>query len=439
MEYDEAVAYLLSRERLGIKFGLENIEGLAADLGHPERTYQSILIAGTNGKGSTAAFLESILRTAGLRTGRYTSPHLVRLEERMMVEGEIISSGELASVVTTVRDSVLRLRRKEALLTEPTFFEITTACAFVFFRERNVQVGVFEVGMGGRWDATNVVPAGMAVLTPIGMDHERYLGNDLCSIAGEKAAIIRPERPVVVGFIAPEAIEIVRAEAERKNAPLFEVAKEVRFDVRHAEGTQHLYLETPEARYEDLTLPLAGRHQAENAAVAVRAVEVAARMGLEVAPEAVVSGVGSTHWEARLERIPGCPALLIDSAHNLMGAEALASYLAEVPSRPRVLLFALMDDKNVSHVLKPLQPFFRHVVATRPPNRRSMEPETIVHSATSLGLVAEMVEPTVRALAKARSLAGFDGEVVIAGSTFLAGEVKRLLELENAQPSGFKD
>jgi dihydrofolate synthase/folylpolyglutamate synthase len=432
MEYDEAVAYLLSRERLGIKFGLENIEGLAADLGHPERTYRSILIGGTNGKGSTAAFLESILRAAGFRAGRYTSPHLVRLEERMTVEGERISPRELASVVTTVRDSVLRLRQKEILLTEPTFFEITTACAFEFFRRRDVQVAVFEVGMGGRWDATNIVPAGMAVITPIGMDHERYLGNDLASIAAEKAAIIKPGRPVVTGFIAPEALEVVRAEAERRDAPLFEVAEEVRFE----EGIQSIHLETPEARYEDVMLPLAGRHQAENAAVAVRATEVAARMGLEVPREAVVSGLGSTHWEARLERIPGNPTLLIDSAHNPLAAEALARYLNDSANRPRVLLFAVMEDKKVSEVLKPLQPFFHAVVVTRPPNRRSMEPETIVREATAMGMAAETVEPTEQALARARSLAGADGEVVIAGSTFLAGEVKRLLELENDQTLG---
>jgi dihydrofolate synthase/folylpolyglutamate synthase len=433
MEYDEAVAYLLSRERLGIKFGLENIEGLAADLGHPERTYQSILIAGTNGKGSTAAFLESILRAAGFRTGRYTSPHLVRLEERMTVEGELISRGELSSVVTAVRDSVVRLRRKETLLTEPTFFEITTACAFEFFRRRDVQVAVFEVGMGGRWDATNIVPAGMAVITPIGMDHERYLGNDLASIAAEKAAIIKPAQPVVTGFIAPVALEVVRAEAERRNAPLFEVAEEVRLDIKPSKGIPRIYLETPEARYDDLVLSLAGRHQAENAAVAVRAAEVAAQMGLEVSREDVYYGLRSTHWEARLEHIPGRPALLMDSAHNPLAARALASYLNEAPNRPRVLLFAVMQDKKVSEVLEPLQPFFRSVVITRPPNRRSMEPEAIVRQATALGLAAEMAEPTESALARARLLAGANGEVVIAGSTFLAGEVKRLLELENEQ------
>jgi dihydrofolate synthase/folylpolyglutamate synthase len=433
MKYDEAVAYLLSRERLGIKFGLENIEGLAADLGHPERTYQSILIAGTNGKGSTAALLESMFRAAGYCTGRYTSPHLVRLEERMTVGGEAISPRELTSVVIAVRDSALRLRRDETLLTEPTFFEITTACAFEFFRRSEVQVAVFEVGMGGRWDATNIVPAEMALITPIGMDHERYLGNDLASIAAEKAAIIKPGRPVVAGFIAPVALEVVRAEAERQDAPLFEVAKEVRFQVKSSKGIQRIHLETPEGRYEDLVLPLAGRHQAENAALAVRAAEVAARIGLEVPREAVVSGVSSTHWEARLERIPGTPALLIDSAHNPLGAEALARYLAETSNRPRVLLFAVMDDKNVSEVLKPLQPFFGAIVATRPPNRRSMKPEAIVHQAIAMGLVAETVEPTERALAKARSMAGVDGEVVVAGSTFLAGEVKRLLELESTR------
>jgi dihydrofolate synthase/folylpolyglutamate synthase len=428
MNHAEAAAYLLSRERLGIKFGLENIGGLVEALGHPERSYASGLIAGTNGKGSTAALLESILRAAGYRTGRYTSPHLIRLEERMMVSGELITPNELAAVVEVVKHHAERLRKEEILLTEPTFFEIVTACAFEFFRRRDVDVAVLEVGMGGRWDATNVAPASLAVITEIGMDHERYLGSTLTEIASEKAAIIKDGQPVVTGFLSAEPLEVVRAEAARRGSPLFETEKEVRIEAEPAEKGQYVRLETPQALYESIHLPLEGAFQAENLAVAVRASEVASLVGIEIPQEAVLSGVPNTVWEARIERVEGRPGLLIDSAHNALGTAALGSHLADHHHGGRVLLFALMDDKAPSEVLAPLQRHFLAMVATRPPNRRARNPSDLVRVAEALGLQAEAVEPVEQALTRACELAGAEGEVVVAGSTYLAGEVKRLLE-----------
>ena len=430
MNHADAMTYLLSLERLGIKFGLENIEGLAQELGHPERRYRSILVAGTNGKGSTAALLESILRAAGYCTGRYTSPHLVRLEERMMVAGELISAEELASVVEKVSDAATRLRKREQLLTEPTFFEVTTACAYEFFRRKGAEVAVLEVGMGGRWDATNIVPASMTIITRIGLDHELFLGDTLEAIASEKAATIKPGRPVVAGFLGRETLEVVRAEAERQGSPLFETETETRVEAETVNGKQKVRLVTPEAVYDELLLPLLGTHQVENLAVAVRAAEISSSFGLAVSPEAVRSGVSDTQWEARLERVGSCPSLLIDSAHNPLGAAALARYLASQPHHHRVLLFALMDDKSIPGILEPLLPHVRAVVATRPPNRRAKNPQSVVDWAIGNSLAAEAIEPTDRALARARELAGKEGEVIVAGSTFLAGEVKRILEEE---------
>jgi dihydrofolate synthase/folylpolyglutamate synthase len=434
MKTSEARAYLLSLERLGIKFGLENITGLAKEIGHPERSYRSILVAGTNGKGSTAALLESILRSAGYRTGRYTSPHLVRLEERMMVAGEPISGEELASVVETVRGASERLRSEGVLLTEPTFFEVTTACAFEFFQRKEVEIAVFEVGMGGRWDATNIVPAGMTIITPIGLDHERYLGDTLEAIAQEKAATIKPGCPVVVGFLAQEVLEVIRAEAERQGSPLIETESEVevRVAAETVDGKQKVRLETPVAVYDALILPLLGEHQVENMVVAVRAAEIASSVGVTVTREAVQLGVAGTRWEARLEKISTQPTLLIDSAHNPLGASALARYLASQPSPRRVLLFALMDDKSIPGFLEPLLPHLQAMVATRPSIRRAKDPRALVNWAVDCGLTAESIESTERALARARELAGKKGEVVVAGSTFLAGEVKQILESEES-------
>jgi dihydrofolate synthase/folylpolyglutamate synthase len=299
-----------------------------------------------------------------------------------------------------------------------------------------VEVAALEVGMGGRWDATNVAPASLTVITEIGMDHERYLGATLAEIASEKAATIKDGQPVVAGFLDPEPREVVRAEAARRGSPLFETEKEVRFETEPVEKGQRVRLETPRAVYESVHLPLEGAFQAENLAVAVRACEVASLVGLDVPHEAVLKGVPATSWEARIERVEGKPGLIIDSAHNVLGAAALGRYLAGRPQDGRVLLFALMDDKDPEEVLAPLLPFFAALVATRPPNRRAQSPADLARAANTKGLEAEAVEDVGAALARARALAGDGGEVVVAGSTYLAGEVKRLLEEQQPAING---
>jgi dihydrofolate synthase/folylpolyglutamate synthase len=353
-----------------------------------------------------------------------------------MVAGELISAEELASVVETVRGASARLRSEGILLTEPTFFEVTTACAFEFFRRKEVEIAVFEVGMGGRWDATNIVPAGMTIITPIGLDHERYLGDTLEAIAQEKAATIKPGCPVVVGFLGEEVLEVIRAEAERQGSPLIETERESRVAAETVHGKQKVHLETPVAVYDGILLPLLGEHQVENMVVAVRAAEIASSVGVTVTREAVRLGVAGTRWEARLEKVSAQPALLIDSAHNPLGASALARYLASQPSPRRVLLFALMDDKSIPGFLEPLLPHIQAMVATRPSMRRAKDPQALVDWTVDCGLPTESIEPTERALARARELAGKEGEVVVAGSTFLAGEVKQILEeeLKNSEP-----
>jgi dihydrofolate synthase/folylpolyglutamate synthase len=388
------------------------------------------LIAGTNGKGSTIALLESILRAAGLRTGRYTSPHLVRLEERIMANGELISPKELVGVVEKVKLVTDRLRRERRLLAEPTFFELTTACAFEFFRRKEVDVAVIEVGMGGRWDATNIVPAGLTAVTNIGLDHERFLGSTVGAIAAEKAAIIKPGRPVVTSVNEPEPLAVIRAEAERQRAPLFEVSREVTAVAKEVEGGQWVRLETPLTVYPELFLPLAGAHQVENLALAVRAAELTSHLGLRVSGEAVSDGVASTVWEGRLERIEGSPALILDAAHNPMGAAALARYFADHPRSDRVLLYGVLKDKKSARMLDLLAPHFRDLIVTRPASRRAQDPEVVSRQAARLGFTARAVDSPEQALAMARRVAGPSGEVVVAGSIFLVGEVKRILANE---------
>jgi dihydrofolate synthase/folylpolyglutamate synthase len=430
MDRAAAVAYLTERERFGIKLGLENIARLVEALGHPERSYQSVLVAGTNGKGSTAALLESILRAAGYATGRYTSPHLVRLEERMSARGELIREPELTELVAELAEVVGRLRRERLLLTEPTFFEVTTACCLEFFRRARVEVAVLEVGMGGRWDATNIAPAALTAITNVAFDHERFLGTTLAAIAAEKAATIKPGRPVVTAVRSEEALSVIRAEAARQNAPLHWASEEVAVEACEREGGQRVRLTTPAGVYGDVFLPLAGEHQLENLALAVRAAELLQGPGFPIPPAAIAAGVAGTRWPARLERVPGEPPLLIDAAHNPAGVEALVRYLEAHPRPGRVLLFAVMKDKKVEAMAERLFPCFERVVVSRPENARAQDPRSVVEWAGSRGFPAASVPEVGSGLERARRLAGPSGEVVVAGSIFLAGEVKALLERE---------
>ena len=423
--YDDALAYLRSREKFGIKFGLSNIDRLASALGRPERQFLSVLIAGTNGKGSTAALLASILTAAGYRTGRYTSPHIRFLEERIQVDGRPIAPDELASVVARVADA-------SRTLTEPTFFEAVTASAFAFFADCDVDAAVLEVGMGGRWDATNIALASVSVITPIGFDHERFLGDSIAAIAAEKAAIIKQGRPVVVGELVPEALDVVRDEARRKNADLIRARDGSEIHVVEPlvidDNVQRVRLTTPERDYGNVELPLMGEHQLDNLVLAVRVAEL---LEPELTAEQVRQGVRSTKWLGRLQRVKGTlgtPALLLDAAHNVMAAGQLGRFLKAHPRDHRVLLFGVMKDKRVHEMLAQLLPHVSYFVATRPEMSRARGPVPLALFARDQGTPAEAIASSETALARARELAGPTGEVVVAGSIFLLGEVVVALE-----------
>ena len=420
MTYDEALVYLKGRERYGIKFGLANIDRLAQALGRPERRYASLLVAGTNGKGSTVALSESILRASGLKSGRYTSPHLRFVEERIYIEGRPIPREELASAVSRVAEAAERLFEDEADRSAPTYFEAMTAAAFLAFAERGVDVAVLEVGMGGRFDATNIAPADVSVIAPIGFDHERFLGGTLAAIAAEKAAIIKEGRPVVVGRLEPEALEVVRREAEARKAPLIAALEGVAIRSEESGEGQRVWLKTPSHDYGVLELPLTGEHQLDNLVLAVRAVECYSR---SLAIESVARGVAATEWPGRLQRIAGKPSLLLDAAHNVMATEALVRYLESHPHPKRVLLFGVMKDKRVWEMLDELLPLVSHFIATRPEMSRARDPEKLARFAKERGVPAEAVRSPEAALARAREVAGPEGEVLVAGSIFLLGEV----------------
>jgi len=423
--------YLARRVRFGIKFGLETMRALVAEMSHPERAWASLLIAGTNGKGSVAATCDAVLRASGLRTGRYTSPHLVRVNERITVDGRDITDGDFGIAVRAVRDAAERLVRRGVLEAHPTFFEVLTAAAFAHFRRRRVEVAVLEVGLGGRLDATNVADPVASAIVSIDFDHEVYLGRTLAAIAGEKAGVMRRGRPTVVGPLPGEARQAVLARARETGARVVPASHGARFTGGGRSSSSGvaaaLDLRTPAARYAGLR-PLPGAHQRDNLLVAVRLLEEARREGLPVDLRAVAEGVARTRWPGRLERVPGDPPLVLDGAHNPAGARALAAHLAGGP--PFVLLFGAMADKDVPGLAHELFPGARAIVLTRPRVSRAAAPEELARRAGRLAARARREPSVARALALARRLARGDGPrtvVVVAGSLYLVGAVKALL------------
>ena len=402
------MAYLDGRAKLGIKFGLEAMRALVEALGHPERSYPSLLIAGTNGKGSVAAYVDAVLGTSGLRTGLYTSPHLVRVHERIAVDGRAISGPALGRAVGEVANAAERLVAKGVLAQHPTYFEVLTAAAFDHFRRRRVDVAVLEVGLGGRLDATNVAEPMASAIVSVDLDHQEFLGGSLAEIAAEKAGVLRAGRTTVLGPLADEARIAIEQRAREVGARL----------VSGEAGTRAL---------EGLR-PLPGAHQRANLLVAIRLLEEAKAAGLPVDLGRLSEGIAATRWPGRLEWIAGTPPLLLDGAHNPAGARALAAELRA--HRPFVLLFGAMADKDLESMSQALFALASGLVLTAPRMERAASPAEVAARAGASAKDA-VLEPNVRkALQAAREMAGPDRLVVIAGSLYLVGEVKALLERE---------
>jgi dihydrofolate synthase/folylpolyglutamate synthase len=425
--------YLARRVRFGMKFGLETMRALVAEMGHPEREFPSLLVAGTNGKGSVVAYCDAALRASGLRTGRYTSPHLVRVNERIAVDGRDVADRDLADAVRAVREAAERLVRRRVLRAHPTFFEVLTAAAFAHFRRRRVDVALLEVGLGGRLDATNVADPVASAIVSIDFDHEVYLGRTLAAIAGEKAGVMRAGRATVVGPLPDEALQAVRRHAGAVGARVVEATRGATFAVGHGRersAPPPLDLRTPSRRYPKVT-PLPGAHQRHNLLVAIRLLEEAKAEGIPVDLRRVAGAVARTRWPGRLERVAGNPPLVLDGAHNPAGARSLAVHLEGGP--PAVLLFGAMGDKDVPGLARELFPLATDIVLTRPRVSRAATPDEIARRASPLADRARLEPSVARALRLARRLARARGPgtpVVVAGSLYLVGAVKALLEVQ---------
>ncbi len=322
--------FLLGLERLGMKFGLENMTKLCVELGNPERTFRSVIVAGTNGKGSVSAMVSAALHAAGHRTARYTSPHLERLEERFVIDEQEVSTDELRSAATVVQAAVEQLMASGALETHPTFFECATAIAFELFRRARIDIAVLEVGLGGRLDATNVVTPLAAAITSIALDHEAQLGGTLASVAREKAGVIKTGIPVVCGPLPADADRVIAETCRERDARMIRTIDRVTTTVEVSGGGTIVSLHTPHHRLDRVPLALAGRHQAINAATAVTLLEELDSLNVRVDGDAILAGLTATKWPGRLERFRwGGSEVLLDAAHNPAGACALADYLQE--------------------------------------------------------------------------------------------------------------
>ena len=427
MTYDAAVSYLYNLQKHGIKLGLETMTALIARLGRPDTRYRILHIAGTNGKGSTAAMSAAMLQAAGHRVGLYTSPHLVEFSERIRVDGRMISEadiGRLAEVLQKAAEPDL----------SPTFFECTTAMALQYFAEEQVDAAVLEVGLGGRFDATNVVTPVACAVTTIALDHQEYLGTTLSSVAYEKAGIIKPLVPVVVGRMSDEAGETIEQVAEERGAPLSRLGRE--FEV--AGMPERFRFSGRTRRYDNLVCSLSGAHQVDNCACALSLIEAAGERGLDVGETAVREGLRTVQWPGRLEVVDRTPLVVLDGAHNPAAAAAVAEYMQAFrrvnPESRVILVLGMMRDKDHLGFAKPFRGLVDQVVLTQAGLSRSATVDELYGALQELWPSARAEAVSADALTLARRLARTQDLICVTGSLMLIGDVKALRHVGRISP-----
>jgi dihydrofolate synthase/folylpolyglutamate synthase len=418
--YEQALSYLYDLQKYGIKFGLSSTSSLLGRMGNPQEGLKTIHIAGTNGKGSTAAMLSAILVRAGFKVGLYTSPHLVRFNERFRLNEQDIGDEEILDVFKRVRGVV---DEREP----PTFFEMTTAMALNLFAAKEVDWAILEVGMGGRLDATNVVQPQLTIINNISFDHQEFLGSTLSRIAREKAGIIKKRVPLITAVRQPVALAVIKTRCSALNAPCYRLGRQIK--VRTL-GERRFSYSGLEWRLEKLHLPLAGRHQVVNAATALGGLEVLERWGhynLDV--EQIREGLVKTRWPGRLELLGMQPPILLDGAHNYAGIVALRQALQEEYTYRRlIVVLGIMADKDLRGMFLRLAPLADRIILTRPTYERAAEPESLRAVAGEFAERTELIRPVGEALEKAIGLATSEDLVLVTGSLYFIGEVKEIQE-----------
>jgi dihydrofolate synthase/folylpolyglutamate synthase len=421
--YSKALTYLYDLQKYGIKFGLSSTADLLQRLGNPHEHLKAIHIAGTNGKGSTAAMISAVLIQAGYRVGLYTSPHLVRLNERFRINDRDVADRKILESFQRVRPAV---DEREP----PTFFEMTTAMALSLFATEKVDWAVLEVGMGGRLDATNLIQPLVTVITNVSLDHQEFLGSTLTEIAREKAGIIKGGVPLVTAERKKAALAVIGARCLEVGVPCYRVGRHIK--VRSSGGGTFSYHGLG-WQLRNLRTPLAGSHQLYNAATALGALEVLeTKAACRLTLEQIGKGLALTRWPGRLEWLSLKPPVLLDGAHNRAGMVALRrALLKEYKYRKLILVLGIMADKDLRGMLARLAPLAEQVILTRPRYERAADPETLLKLAGAYAGRMEVIRPVGAALERARRLAGPEDLVVVTGSLYFIGEVKEIHESEN--------
>jgi dihydrofolate synthase/folylpolyglutamate synthase len=417
--YQSCLKNMYSLRRFGIKMGLSTIRKILTGLGNPQKSFACIHVAGTNGKGSVASSLASILTRAGYKTGLYTSPHLVDFNERIQVNHRPITN---ANVMAAYR----AIRKVHSGDREPTFFEFATVMAFFEFARQKVDWAIIETGMGGRLDATNIMRPRISIITNISLEHRDYLGNTLAQISGEKAGIIKNRIPIITGIRQKKALAVVEKTARDKSAPLYRLGKDFKVR-RHASGDFSYY--GLEATWRHLKTGLLGRHQVDNAALVLAACEILNDRTPQLSLEDIQIGLIQNRWPGRLEMVSDKPRILLDGAHNFIAARNLARFLStNLAGQNITMIIGILDDKPYKAMLNCLLPTADRVILTRAKINRAMEPEKLETIAKDILPAVSIIPDVKQALASAIKTAKSDDVICVAGSLYVVGEAKEALE-----------
>jgi dihydrofolate synthase/folylpolyglutamate synthase len=438
MDYSDALRYLMTLGRelaapshaRATKFELTNIRALAVRMGDPQNKFRSVHIAGTNGKGSTAAMVESILRRAGYRTGLYTSPHLERINERIQLDGKPINDEEFAAAFTRLHLLIEQMLGAGELAAHPTFFECVTAMALDVLARASVDFAVLEVGLGGRLDATNIVTPEISVITQIAFDHENFLGHSITEIAGEKAGIIKRGVPVVSAAENAEAAAVIRKRAAEMGAPLVEI--DAAYRVEKISASDGFYTavvedcEMPGAPRISLQLSLAGRYQVRNAITALAVARLLAWRGFHISDGAITEGIVHVRWPGRLERVSERPTIFLDGTHNPAGAREVAAFWREHLAGRRIhLVYGSVRDKSVDEIAGLLFPIAASVIVTAPKQPRALSAEALAEMTSHLAPNIIVVPDPSEAMERALAIAAPDDVIFATGSLYVVGDLRR--------------
>ncbi|MFH1349358.1 MAG: folylpolyglutamate synthase/dihydrofolate synthase family protein [Pseudomonadota bacterium] len=422
--YEEALHYLYGLQRYGIKFGLNKTSNLLKAFGNPQNGQKYIHIGGTNGKGSVSVMVESMLRKSGLKVGFYSSPHLVRFTERFRINGREIPPDKVADIAAELMDIIDPTN-------PPTFFEVTTAMALIYFAREKTDISIMEVGMGGRLDATNIIRPLVSVITNISLEHQFFLGSRLIEIAGEKAGIIKRGVDLVTGTTQPNVVKLFQSLCKKKKAPFWRVG----IDFRYRSDGSRLNYYGLKRRFNGLEIGLKGKYQNRNAALALAVIEILEKKGLHISSQHMVDGLKDSRWPGRMHIVSTTPLIILDGAHNPAATHQLADSIRHgYRYRRLILVIGIMEDKDIKRIIQEIVPLADYVIYTRPEYYRAANPESLFEAAEDLGKPGKIIPFLSQALDRAKEMAESEDMILVCGSLFTVGEALTYFFPEQYRP-----